>query len=252
MIHLKTEEEVEKIRQAGKILARVAKEVLWLAQPGAQLKYLDTVAQNLIRKADAEPAFLNYRPYGAEKPYPCTICTSVNDVVVHGVPGNYKLKSGDILTLDFGVKYQGYNADAAWTVPVGHVSPKIQKLIEVTKEALKRGIRACQPGKTLGDIGYAVSSYVKSQGFSVIEGLTGHGIGKDLHEDPPVFNEGQKGRGLKLEPGMVLAIEPMVSAGSSKIVQLEDDSYATEDGSPSAHFEHTVAINKTGSEILTD
>lgn len=251
MVHLKTPEEIEKIRQAGKILAAVAKQITELAQPGVKLKYLDTVAKNMIEKAGGEPAFLNYRPYGAAQSYPCSICASVNDVVVHGVPTHYKLKSGDILKLDFGVRYQGYNADAAWTVPVGHISAKAQKLIDTTREALQRAIGVCQPGKTLGDIGYAIQSYVKSQGFSVIGGLTGHGVGKELHEDPVVFNEGRKGKGMKLEPGLVIAIEPMISAGSPKIIQLEDDSYATEDGSLSAHFEHTVTITKAGPEVLT-
>lgn len=252
MVYLKETEEIAKIQKAGQILKQVAQQIRELAQPGVKLKYLDVVAKNLIEKAGGQPAFLNYLPYGASQPYPCSTCTSVNEVIVHGVPGSYKLTNGDILKLDFGVKYAGYNADAAWTVPVGQISAKAQKLIEITHEALYRGIKAAQPGKTLGDVGYAVQSYVKSQGFKVVKGLTGHGIGKELHEDPSVFNEGQKGRGLKLEPGLVIAIEPMVSAGSDQIIQLEDDSYATSDGSLSAHFEHTVAITKDGPIILTD
>ncbi|MDP3901629.1 MAG: type I methionyl aminopeptidase [bacterium] len=252
MIYLKTPEEIIKIKKAGQILAVTAKQILDLAQPGVKLKYLDTVAKNLIEKAGGEPAFLNYFPYGASKPYLCSLCTSVNDVVVHGTPGEYKLKNGDILKLDFGVRYDGYNADAAWTAPIGSVSPEAQKLIDTTREALNRGIKAAEAGRKLGDIGYAIESYTKSQGFKVIEGLTGHGIGKEIHEDPVVMNEGKRGTGLKLEPGLVIAIEPMISIGASRITQLPDDSYATADGSLSAHFEHTIAITESGTEILTE
>lgn len=251
MIYLKTPDEIKKIRTAGHILADVAKQILVLAQPGVKLKYLDTVAKKLIEKAGAQPAFLKYQPYGASKPYPCTVCASVNDVVVHGIPGEYKLKSGDILKLDFGVNYGGYNADAAWTVGIEEISHKAHKLIETTREALYKAIKVCQPGHTLGDIGAAIQGHARSKGFEVIQGLTGHGIGHELHEDPSVFNEGRKGQGLKLEPGLVLAIEPMISAGAPDIVQLEDDSYATVDGSLAAHFEHTVAITNNGPEILT-
>ena len=251
MVYLKSFEEIEKIRQAGKILARVAGEILGLVQPGVKLKYLDEVAKRLIEKAGAKPAFLNYRPFGASKPYPRSICASINEVIVHGVPGEYKLKSGDILKLDFGVKYQGYNADAAWTAPVGHISPEVQKLIDTTREALYKAVKVAHPGKTLGDIGYAVQNCVKSRGFKVVRGLTGHGIGKELHEEPNVFNEGRRGKGLKLEPGLVIAIEPMVSAGSDQIIQLKNDSYATADNSLSAHFEHTIAITAKGPQILT-
>ena len=251
MIYLKTEEEIKKIRAAGKILAQTAKQIRELAKPGVKLSYLDTLAQNMIRKAGGEPAFLNYQPFGAAKPYPCTICASLNEIVVHGVPGQQMLEDGDLLKVDFGVNIDGYNADAAWTLPIGNISAKAQKLINTTKEALNRALKVCKPGKTLGDIGYAIQSYVESQGFKSVKGLTGHGIGKEIHEDPSVFNEGEKGRGLKLEPGLVIAIEPMVSAGSPEITQLEDDSYATADGSLAAHFEHTVAITKSGHEILT-
>jgi len=250
-MYLKTKEEIEKIRQSGQILARVAKQILELAKPGVKLKYLDRIAYNLITKEGAQPAFLNYHPYGALKPYANSICASVNATIVHGVPKEYKLREGDIVKIDFGVKHRGYYSDAAWTVAVGAVSPLAEKLIKTTRAALLRGIQACQPGKFLGDIGYAINKYVRSKGFKVIRDLTGHGIGKDLHEEPIVFNAGSKGKGLKLEPGLVIAIEPMVSAGSDEIVQLLDDSYATKDGSLSAHFEHTVAITETGPEILT-
>jgi methionyl aminopeptidase len=171
--------------------------------------------------------------------------------VVHGVPNNYALKSGDILKLDFGVNYEGWNADAAWTIAIGNASEAANKLIKVTEKALFDGIKQMRAGRHLGDVGWAISRAVNKHGFRVVEGLTGHGIGREIHEDPSVFNEGKKGSGLLLKTGMVLAIEPMVSAGSPKIIQLKDESYATADGSLSAHFEHTVAITENGPEILT-
>lgn len=248
---IKTKEEIEKIRKAGRILAQVAKVVLSRAEEGITLKTLDNIARELIEKAGAKPAFLGYWPYGAKKPYPCSICTSVNDTVVHGVPNDYKLRSGDVLKLDFGVLLDGWHADAAWTVGIGQIDPNANKLIKVAEKALFAGIKQSKAGKALGDIGWAINSIAKDYGFSVMQGLTGHGIGKELHEEPSVFNEGQKGRGLILETGMVLAIEPMVSAGTNKIIQKGDDSFATADGSISAHFEHTIAITKNGPEILT-
>jgi len=252
MVHIKTEDEIKKMRVAGKILAAVSKKIrVAAAKEGTTLKELDDLARTLIREAGAKPAFLGYQPYGAQKPYPCTVCASVNDVVVHGVPGDYALKSGDIVKLDFGVIYDGYHADAAWTIPVGKISAEAKKLMKVTEKALYEGIKQTRNGKTLGDIGFAIQSYVEKHGFKVVKGLTGHGIGKGLHEEPTVYNEGQKGAGMPLEAGMTIAIEPMVSAGSANTKQLDDDSYATEDGSLSAHFEHTVLITKRGPEILT-
>lgn len=248
---LKTKDEIEKIRQAGKILAQVAKTILAQAEIGANLKSLDRLARELIIKAGGRPAFLNYQPYGADKPYAFSICTSLNDVVVHGTPKDYKLKDGDILKLDFGVDYQGYKADAAWTIGIGKISEQAQKLLRVTEKALFDGIKAANAGKHLGDIGNAISGTVKQHGFSVVDGLTGHGIGKELHEDPSVFNEGKKGSGPILKEGLVIAIEPMVSAGSPGIVQIKDESYATADGSLAAHFEHTIALTENGTEILT-
>ncbi len=252
MIVIKTPEEIKKMRIAGKILSSIVKEIIALANVGVNLKSLDETAKRLILQAGAQPAFLGYCPYGAKKPYPSSICTSVNEVVVHSVPNNYKLKSGDILKLDFGVRYDGYHADAAWTIPIGKISPLAQKLIETTSNALKLAVKQCKTSKTLGDIGFTISSYVRRRGFRIVQGLTGHGIGKELHEDPSVYNYGQKGKGIKLEAGMVLAIEPMVSAGSPQIIQLKDDSYATADGSLSAHFEHTVVITENGPEVLTE
>ncbi len=251
MVTIKTKEEIAKIRQAGRILAKVAKLVLARATIGTSLKSLDDLARDLIKKEGGKPAFLGYKPYGAEKPYPCAICASVNEVVVHGVPTKYKLQEGDVLKLDFGVIFGGFYADAAWTVGIGQTSPEAQKLLKTTEKALFDGIKQVQPGNKLGDVGWAISNTVRKAGFEVVDGLTGHGVGRELHEDPNVFNDGQKGKGLELKPGMVLAIEPMVSAGTAKIVMNDDDSYSTEDGSLAAHFEHTVAVTKSGVEILT-
>ncbi|MDO8430157.1 MAG: type I methionyl aminopeptidase [bacterium] len=248
---IKTEAEIKLIRIAGKILSSVAKKVKESVAPGVSLLELDQLTKKLIRDAGAEPTFLGYQPYGAEKPFPASICASLNEVVVHGIPTGYKLKSGDLLKLDFGVTYQGYIADSAFTIGVGKITKQAKDLIEATRNALSVGIRECRSGKTLGDIGWAINNYVVKHGFKVVKGLSGHGVGKELHEDPPVFNEGQKNTGLKLKPGMVLALEPMVSAGDPYITQLEDESYATRDKSLAAHFEHTVLITEKEPEILT-
>lgn len=248
---IKNNEQLEKIRKAGRILAQVAKVVLTEARESVTLRYLDKLAERLIKEAGAEPAFLNYRPYGTSRPYPFSICASINETVVHGMPNDYKLRSGDLLKLDFGAKYEGWNADAAWTIGIGELTAEAKKLVKVTEKALFEGIKQAKAGKTLGDIGWAIGRTAKKYGFSVAEGLTGHGIGKDLHEDPNVFNEGEKGRGMQLRPGLVLAIEPMINAGSGKIIQKKDDSFVTADGGLSAHFEHTVAITEKGPQILT-
>ena len=248
---IKTQEQIKKIRIAGKILANVASQIKEVIAVGVSLKELDKLTKRLIEKAGAEPTFLGYHPYGAENPFPASICASLNSVVVHGVPTDYRLRSGDILKLDFGVTYQDYIADAAFTVGVGKISEPAQRLMEVTQHALQVGIKECRSGKTLGDIGWAINHYVAKHGFSVVKGLSGHGVGIELHEDPPVFNEGQKNTGLKLKPGMVLALEPMVSAGDPYILQLPDGSYATRDKSLAAHFEHTVLITTKDPEVLT-
>lgn len=248
---IKNSEQIKKIKNAGKILSNVAKQVKSAVKEGVTLKELDLLAKKLIESAGAEPTFLGYHPYGATKPYPASVCASVNEVIVHGVPTDYKLKSGDILSLDFGVTYDGHIADAAFTIGVGKISKTARELIETTYHSLTIGIKECRPGKTLGDIGWTINNYVNKHGFKVVKGLSGHGVGLKLHEDPPVFNEGQKNTGLKLKPGMVLALEPMVSAGDPYIIQLKDDSYATRDKSLSAHFEHTVLITDGNPEILT-
>ncbi|MFH1694736.1 MAG: type I methionyl aminopeptidase, partial [Patescibacteria group bacterium] len=198
------------------------------------------------------PAFLGYRPDGVKEAYPFALCASVNNVIVHGQPYNYELKSGDLLKLDLGVDWKGGISDSAITVLIGKVSKEKKELAKITKDALLAGIKASRGGNTIGDIGHAIKEVVvKNHGF-VVDGLTGHGVGEKLHEEPSVFNFGTPGEGMKLRPGMVLALEPMVSMGTSRIKQLPDDSFATADGSDSAHFEHTILITEGKPEILTN
>ncbi len=251
MNNLKTKSEIEIMAEGGKILAQVRDRLAREAKEGVSLIELDELAEKLIREAGAVPAFLGYKPGGADKPYSASICTSVNEVVVHGLPTKYKLKSGDVLKIDLGVLHKSFYTDTSVTVGIGQISPEARKLISATKKALELAIENCQLGKTLGDVGFIINKYARSQRFKVIKGLTGHGIGKNLHENPIVFNEGREGVGPKIVPGMVLAIEPMLSAGDAEIVQLEDESYATRDSSLSAQFEHTVAITENGPYILT-
>lgn len=250
-MNLKTPADIEKMSVAGKILAGVMAEVSKSVNIGTKLSDLDKLAEKLIRKAGGKPGFLNYKPEGAKHSYKASICASVNNVVVHGFPGDYNLVSGDILKLDFGVIYKGFYSDGAATFGIGKISDVAKKLIATTEEALALAIKECWPGNTLGDIGFAVESLAKKRGFKPIKGLTGHGIGSKLHEDPVVFNYGIRGMGMKLSAGMVLAIEPMLSAGSDEVVQLNDESWATADDSLSAHFEHTVALTDKGPKILT-
>ena len=251
MILIKTEEEIKIMAEAGKRLALVVRALKAMAKVGVTTNEIDREAKRLIEASGSIPAFLNYRPSGAGRPYPATICASINSGVVHGLPSDYKLKSGDLLKLDLGLIYEKFYSDMAITIPIGKVSKEDQELISVTREALEKGIAAVQPGNTLGDIGYAIGSFVKKNGFSVVDGLTGHGIGRKLHEDPYVFNEGLPGEWDVLKPGMVLALEPMVCAGKPRAKQLEDDSFVTADGSNAAHFEHTIAITEKGHRILT-
>ena len=248
---IKTPDEVKKIRLAGRILAKVLNELSLAAEEGVTLKDLDGLAFGLIKKAGAKPAFFGYRPSGAGKPFPATLCASLNDVVVHGIPSKRRLKSGDLLKLDLGVLLDDYYADAAITIGIGKISPVGERLIAAAKGALESAIEAVKPGNTLGDIGNAVHRFVGRHGFKAVKGLTGHGIGSNLHEEPDVLNYGEPGRGRVLKTGMVLAIEPMISAGSELVKRLSDDSYATVDGSLSSHFEHTVAVAEKGMEVLT-
>ncbi len=248
---LKSAEQIEIMAEGGQRLARVLRALRDAVRPGITTKSLDELAYKLIKDSGAEPAFLNYRPTGAARAYPATLCASVNDGVVHGIPSAYVIKDGDVVKLDLGLKHRGFYLDSAITVGAGKITREAKKLIDVTRDALELAIREAQPGKTLGDVGYVVQRFVEKNKFSVVRTLTGHGIGRGLHEEPPVFNFGRRGDGDKLVPGMVLAIEPMVAVGSGATRTLRDDSFVTADGSLAAHFEHTVAITEKGPKILT-
>lgn len=231
------------------ILNFVAKKV----KAGVSTYELDQYARKLIKELGDEPAFLNYKPEGASYPYPAALCVSVNDEVVHGIPKKeHILKEGDIVCIDAGLKHKGLFTDSAITVPVGKADKASMKLMEVTKEALRAGISAAKGGGRVGDIGYAIESFVKPYGFGIVRILSGHGVGKKIHEDPYVPNYGEKGTGPKLTPGMVIAIEPMLNLGGEDVVLADDDyTYKTSDGSKSAHFEHTILITEKNPEILT-
>lgn len=252
MIIIKTPDEIAKLKVGGPILARILREVAHQVKPGITTKSLDDLAFSLIKEAECKPAFLGYKPEGARKPYPATLITSVNDEVVHGIPGDRVLKEGDIIALDLGLNYQGVYLDHAVSVPVGKISHADQELLDVTETALVEGIDAIKPGATIGDIGYAIEHYVKQYKLGIVRDLSGHGVGRAIHEDPYVPNYGKRGKGAKLEPGMVIAIEPMITRGAESVIELNDGyTIKTTDGSKSAHFEHTVLITDAGAEILT-
>ena len=239
------------MREAGKKLAGILGVLKNKVQIGVATSDLEILAGKLIEESGSEPAFLGYKSAGSAQAYPYCLCVSINDVVVHGQPSGYVIKDGDIVKVDLGLKFKGFYVDSAITVGVGKINNNAQKLISETRKALYKGIRAAQPGKTTGDIGSAIQSYITKNKLSIVHSLSGHGIGKNLHEEPAVLNFGKPGEGTRLEPGMVIAIEPMVSVGSGKIKQLADHSFATQDGSLSAHFEHTVAITPNGPRVLT-
>lgn len=251
MFSIKTSEEIAIMAEGGAILRRVATTLAETAKEGVRLKELDVLAKKLMEDAGGTPAFLNYKPAWAAKPYKASICASVNDVIVHGIPGKYALKSGDVLKLDLGLKYRDFHTDTAVTVGIGTISDEAKRLIAVTRDALLLALDQCVIGNTVGDIGFAVHSYVRKNGFHVAKGLTGHGIGRALHEDPVVLNEGKPKTGMRLVRGMALAIEPMVCAGNGGVKELDDESFTTMDGGLSAHFEHTIAITEDGPRILT-
>ena len=246
MIVRKTPEEIEQIGAAGRVLARTLAMLRRKARPGVTTGDLDEAAERFIRSQGGEPAFLGYRGF------PGSICASPNSMVVHGIPGGYKLSRGDILSIDVGVILDGWVADAAITVPVGNVTPVAQRLLTATREALFEGVEQCRPGNRLGDVSHAIQQRVEADGFSVIRALVGHGIGREMHEDPQIPNFGNPGTGPLLGEGMVLAIEPMVNVGSPPIKVGEDNwSVYSQDGSLAAHFEHTVAITADGPRIMT-
>ncbi len=252
-IIIKTKKEIEILQEGGKRLAMVLRNVAKAVVPGVSTHELDQIAFNEIKKLGDEPAFLNYQPYGADRPYPASLCVSVNEEIVHGIPSKDRiLKKGDIVSIDLGLKHKGYFTDHAVTVAVGKTSKENQKLLDVTKEALDIGIQAMKVGGKIGDIGHAIESYVKEFGYGIVRGLSGHGVGKYIHEDPYVPNYGKAGAGETIEVGMVIAIEPMITLGSHQSKLLKDGyTIVSKDGSYAAHFEHTVAVTEKGIEVLT-
>lgn len=246
MIKIKSEREIELMRKAGEIVGNTHHYLEKYIKPGITTKELDTLANDYILKQDATPSFKNL--YG----FPGTICISVNEEVVHGIPSNRKLKNGDIVTLDIGACYKGYHGDSAWTYPVGQIDPEIEALLKETEESLFAGLSVIKEGNRIGDIGYAVSEVAKKYNLGVVKELVGHGVGSEVHEEPDVPNYGKKGTGPILKEGMVIAVEPMLNLGTEEIFMLDDDwTIVTADDLPSAHYEHTVLVTKDGYEILT-
>lgn len=246
-IKLKSEREIEAIQQAGRILKGALALVEERCVPGVTTAELDREAEDFIRSQGAQPAFKGYRGF------PGTLCISVNEEVVHGIPGRRKIRDGDIVSLDCGVIWDGYIADSAVTIPVGPVADDIRKLLDVTREALFLGIDQARPGNFVRDISRAVQEHVEKHGFTVVRELVGHGVGYAMHEEPQVPNYVTGQKGAKLEPGLVIAIEPMVNLGKSEVLMLDDHwTIVTRDRKPSAHFEHTVAVTKNGPRILTN
>jgi methionyl aminopeptidase len=246
MIVCKTETEINLMREAGRIVAKTHEALAQAIQPGITTLELDSIAEQCIRSYGATPSFKGYHGFSG------SICASVNEELVHGIPGSRKLKEGDIISIDIGAFYQGYHGDSAWTYSVGKISDQASKLLEVTEQSLYRAIEQAKPGNRLSDISHAVQAYVEPEGFSIVREYVGHGIGSSLHEEPQIPNYGPPGKGPRLKPGFVLAIEPMVTAGARYVKTLQDNwTVITEDRSLCAHFEHTVVITPDGYEILT-
>lgn len=246
MITLKSDRELLYMRDAGKVVAEAHREVAKAVKEGVTTGELDRIAEEYILSQGAKPSFKGY--YG----FPASICASVNEQVVHGFPGLRKLKNGDIISIDIGAELNGYHGDAAVTLPVGEIDQEVQRLLDVTEEALAKGIEQAIVGNRLSDISHAIQKHVETNGFSVVRDYVGHGIGRKMHEEPQVPNFGMPGRGPRLKQGMVLAIEPMVNLGTYEVETLSDNwTVVTKDKKPSAHFEHTVAITENGPNILT-
>lgn len=252
MIKLKTKEEIAILREGGKRLAAILQDLSSKVAPGVTTVWLDDEARRLISLGGDTPAFLNYRPKGARLAYPAALCVSVNDEIVHGIPSKYALSEGDVVTLDLGICHKGLFTDSAITLGVGKISSEAVDLISRTQEALERAIAVALPGNHVGDIGQAVEDYIKPFGYGIVRDLSGHGVGFAVHEDPQVPNFGKAGAGETLVPGLVIAIEPMITAGSAKTVLLDDEyTFVTKDKSLSAHFEHTIAITDGDPIVLT-
>ncbi|MDD5475137.1 MAG: type I methionyl aminopeptidase [Syntrophales bacterium] len=246
MVVIKSPEEIEKMRESNAIVAEVLEVLRELVKPGITTLELNSRAESVAKRRGAKPAF---KGYGG---FPFSLCTSINEEVVHGFPSKRVLEEGDIASLDFGVYFGGYYGDAAVTIPVGNVSETAWRLVSVTEEALRRAIKEARPGNRLGDISNAVQAFVEKEGFSPVRDYVGHGIGKDLHEDPPIPNFGLPGRGIVLKPGMVFAIEPMINEGTYEVTVRQDGwTVVTGDGKLSAHFEHTVAVTEKGPFVLS-
>lgn len=253
-VTIKTKEEIEILRQGGKRLAFILNELAKSIKPGISSLDLDNLARKLAEEGGDKPSFLNYRPAGAKRPFPAAVCVSVNDEIVHGIPNEEPkiLKNGDIVSLDMGLIHRGLFTDSAITVGVGEISVADKELIETTRQSLFEGIKAIKEGKFVRDISYAIEKYIRPKRYGIVEELCGHGVGYHVHEDPYVPNYCLDSKGEKLKAGMVIAIEPMVNAGSKKIVLTDDEwTYKTADGKKSAHFEHTVVVTRNGAEILT-
>jgi len=246
-VYTRSREEIEKLRESAQLVAKTLRELGRAVRPGITTAELDRLAESFIRDHGARPAFKGYRGF------PASICSSVNEEVVHGMPGPRELREGDVIGIDVGVEKGGYYGDAARTFPVGGASDGTRKLLEVTRESLMRGIAQARPGNRVGDISNAIQCHVEAHGFSVVRALVGHGIGREMHEEPAIPNFGPPGRGPRLMAGLVLAIEPMVNVGGFEVVTRPDGwTVATKDGAPSAHFEHTVAVGPDGPEILSE
>jgi methionyl aminopeptidase len=246
MIHIKSAREIEIMRRGGKITARALSTLLRTAKAGMTLRELDRLAERLIREQGGTPTFKGYNGF------PASICTSVNEVVVHGIPDDSALKDGDLLSIDIGTTFEGYVSDSAASVPIGTVSEAAKRLMLVTQECLMLGIAAMQAGNRLSDIGYAVQRHAESHGYGVVRALVGHGVGQKMHEEPQVPNFGDPGKGLVLRPGLCLAVEPMITEGTHEVETRRDGwTVATADGKLAAHFEHTIAVTEEGPRILT-
>lgn len=246
LITIKSDREIELLRKAGKIVYETHQYLLPYLKEGITTKEIDRLAEAFIRKNDATPSFKGYEGF------PTALCISINDEVVHGFPSNRKLKNGDIVTLDIGACFKGYHGDSAWTYAIGEISEEAKYLMEHTKKSLFIGLEQVKPGNRIGDIGYAVANYAKEHNLGVVKELCGHGVGTDVHEDPEVPNFGLKNTGPKLVPGMVIAVEPMLTLGSPRVYVKDNDwTVCTQDGSLAAHYEHTVVVTKDGYKILT-
>ncbi len=250
-IAIKSRREIEQMRDIGRFAAEILLELRERARPGVTTGQLDEIAARALDKRGLNSPFLGYAP-GGVAPYPAVLCASVNEEIVHGIPGTRELREGDIISLDFGVEHRGWHGDTAVTIAVGEIAPEAKKLVDTTYDSLLRGVEQMVPGKRLSDIGHAVQVRAEEEGYGVVRQFVGHGIGRQMHEPPQVPNYGRPGRGPRLRPGMVFAIEPMVNLGTEKVRVLKDEWTAvTADGEISAHFEHTVLITDDGPEVLT-